>query len=56
MLIKLNVLVKYKVLLASFHTFALQFIKEYLNVYKVPLGVKICDGTWNVFIGEVISR
>ena len=36
--------------------FALQFVEEYLSVYKIPLGIKICDGTWNVFISEVINR
>ena len=36
--------------------FSMQFVKDYLKVYKVPLGVKMCDGTWNVFIGEVINR
>eukprot|EP00731_Ephydatia_muelleri_P026808 Em0018g908a len=33
-----------------------EFVEEYLNVYKIPLGIKICDGTWNVFINEVIDR
>ncbi|KAL5466919.1 hypothetical protein EMCRGX_G031082 [Ephydatia muelleri] len=32
------------------------FVEEYLNDYKIPLGIKICDGTWNVFINEVIDR
>ena len=37
-------------------TFSLQFVEEYLTVYKIPPGIKICDGTWNVFIIEVINR
>ena len=36
--------------------FALQFMEKYLNDYKIPLGIKICDGTWNVFIKEVIDK
>lgn len=35
---------------------ALQFVEDYLTTYKMLPGMRICDGTWIEFIGEVTER
>eukprot|EP00731_Ephydatia_muelleri_P026782 Em0018g882a len=34
----------------------IKFVEEYLSAYKIPQAIKLCDGTWSVFIIEVIDR
>ena len=38
------------------YTIYIQFMKEYLQQYKVPSGVRISDGIWKELLSEVVDR
>ena len=34
----------------------MQFVDKYLQQYKVPSGVRICDPTWKELLSEIVHR